>query len=157
MIYNVLPLFSLNIQSGFIADADKPIEILVYSFSLSVNCIFEFQGTNLWTYRIFFYERQYIFLVLLSIITREVRCCRVEDLMKRFFCEDWVIDKRMYGKIAWEDGNYGICTGDLTLKHHEWSRSSSSSLFSRNALEVSATGFDQTISKLKVNFSINHM
>ena len=94
------------------------------------------------------------FFVLLSIITRKVRCCRIEDLMKRFFCEDWVIDKRMYGKIAWKDRNYALCTGDLTLKHHEWSRSSSSSLFSRNALEVSVTGFYQTISKFKVTFSI---
>ena len=30
-------------------------------------------------------------------------------------------------------------------------------LAGRNALEVSATGFDQTISKFKANFSMNHM
>lgn len=54
MIYNFLPLFSLNIQSGFIADDNKSIEIFVYSFGLSVNCIFEFQGPNLWTRTIFF-------------------------------------------------------------------------------------------------------
>ena len=57
MIYNFLTLFSLNIQSGFIADDNKSIEIFVYSFGLSVNCIFEFQRPNLWTLSIFFLRK----------------------------------------------------------------------------------------------------
>ena len=57
MIYNFLTLFSLNIQSGFIADDNKSIEIFVYSFGLSVNCIFEFQRPNLWTRSIFFFMK----------------------------------------------------------------------------------------------------
>ena len=62
MIYNFLPLFSLNIQSGYIADDNKPIEIFVYSFGLSVNCIFELQGQTSELARFFFMKGNICFL-----------------------------------------------------------------------------------------------